>query len=157
MFSFESVQSRLLFWVAGTTGVLFAAAIVYSFYTSRAIVLDDASKLALATAESQANQIEEILRSVEEGTRLLGSTLEQTTISPDELEGVIRGFVEGNPRVFGSAAALGLLAVVGLAQQHEARDDAEGGDQPGGVPALSMVVIVMRSVHAKPFSSLRDF
>jgi sigma-B regulation protein RsbU (phosphoserine phosphatase) len=104
--SFQSVQSRLLFWIAGTTGVLFASAVLYSFLTARAIVLDDASKLALATAEAHASRIEEVLRSVEEGTRLLGSTLEHTTVSPDELEQVIRAFVAGNPKVFGSAAAV---------------------------------------------------
>jgi hypothetical protein len=47
-----------------------------------------------------------VLRSIEEGTRLLASTLEHTTVSPSELEAVIESFVEGNPKVFGSAAAV---------------------------------------------------
>ena len=88
--AFRSVASRLLFWVAGATGILFALALVYSFLVSRAFVLEDASRIALRTAESHAREIEEILRSVEEGTRLLASTLEHTTISPGELEQVIR-------------------------------------------------------------------
>lgn len=103
---FRSVQSRLLTWVAGTTGLLFAAAILYSFLVSRGIVLQDASELALMTAEARANEIEQVLRSVEEGARLLGSTLEQTTISPQELEGVLEAFVASNPQVFGSTAAV---------------------------------------------------
>jgi sigma-B regulation protein RsbU (phosphoserine phosphatase) len=104
--AFRSVASRLLFWVAGTTGILFALALVYSFLVSRTFVLEDASRIALRTAESHAHEIEEILRSVEEGTRLLASTLEHTTISPAELEQVIRAFVEGNPKLYGSAAAV---------------------------------------------------
>ncbi len=104
--AFRSVASRLLFWIAGATGVLFAMALAYSFFVSRAFVLEDASRTALRTAESHAHEIEAILRSVEEGTRLLGSTLEHTTVSPGELEEVIRSFVEGNPRLYGSAAAV---------------------------------------------------
>jgi phosphoserine phosphatase RsbU/P len=104
--AFRTVASRLLVWVAGTTGILFAIALVYSFLVSRAIVLEDASRIALRTAESHAREIEEIVRSVEEGTRLLASMLEHTTVSPDELERLIRAFVEGNPKLYGSAAAL---------------------------------------------------
>ena len=103
---FRSVASRLLVWVAGTTGILFAIALVYSFLVSRDFVLEDASRIALRTAESNAREIEEIVGSVEEGTRLLASMLEHTTVSPPELEQVIRAFVEGNPRLYGSAAAV---------------------------------------------------
>jgi sigma-B regulation protein RsbU (phosphoserine phosphatase) len=104
--AFHRVASRLLFWVAGTTGILFALALVYSFLVSRTLVLEDASRIAVRTAESHAHEIEGILRSAEEGTRLLASTLEHTTVSPAELEQVIRAFVEGNPRLYGSAAAV---------------------------------------------------
>ena len=104
--AFRSVASRLLFWIAGTTGILFALALAYSFLVSRAFVLEDASRIALRTAESHAREIEEIVRSVEEGTRLLASTLEHTTVSPAELEQVIRAFVEGNSKLYGSAAAV---------------------------------------------------
>lgn len=103
---FRSVASRLLFWTAGTTGVVFALAIVYSFLVSRGFVLRDASRIAVLTAESGARQVEEVLRSVEEGARLLGSTLEHTSVSDEELEQVIGAFVQGNPKLYGSAAAV---------------------------------------------------
>lgn len=103
---FRRIASRLIFWVTGAVGLLFAAAIVYSFLVSRSLVLEDASKLALETAHSRANQLQEVLRSIEEGTRLLASTLRETTVSRDELERVIRAFVAGNPRVYGSTAAV---------------------------------------------------
>jgi sigma-B regulation protein RsbU (phosphoserine phosphatase) len=104
--AFRSVASRLLFWIAGATGVVFALALAYSFFVSRGFVLEDASRMARATAASHAHEIEGTIRSVEEATRLLASTLEHTTVSPAELEGLIRAFVEGNPKLFGSAAAV---------------------------------------------------
>ena len=53
--AFRSVASRLLFWVAGTTGIVFALALVYSFLVSRVFVLEDASRIALRTAESHGH------------------------------------------------------------------------------------------------------
>jgi sigma-B regulation protein RsbU (phosphoserine phosphatase) len=103
---FGSVRSRLLFWIAGTAGILFAAAIVYSFLVSRSFVVRDASRIAVHTAESGARQVEEVLASAEEGTRLLSSVLAQTSVSEEELERVIRAFVEGNGKLYGSAAAV---------------------------------------------------
>lgn len=103
---FRSISTRLIFWVAGATGLLFATASVYSFFVSRRIVLQDASDIALQNAEANANQIEQILRSVEEGTRLLASILGDTTVSRTELERMLRTFVEGDPRIYGSAAAV---------------------------------------------------
>ena len=103
---FRSIASRLVFWVTTAAGLLFAAAILYSFLASRSLALENASRLALETARSRASQVEEILRSVEEGTRILAATLEETTVGRDELEGVIRAFVTGNPRVYGSTAAV---------------------------------------------------
>lgn len=103
---FRSITSRLIFWVAGATGLLFATASVYSFFVSRRIVLEDASEIALQNAEANANQIEQVLRSVEEGTRLLASILGETTVSRTELERMLRTFVEGDSRIYGSAAAV---------------------------------------------------
>jgi sigma-B regulation protein RsbU (phosphoserine phosphatase) len=86
--------------------VVFAAAIVYSFRVSRSFVVRDASRIAVGTAESGARQVEEVLRSAEEGTRLLASVLAETSVSEDELERVIRSFVEGNSKLYGSTAAV---------------------------------------------------
>lgn len=102
---FQSVASRLIFWIAGTTGVLFAVATVYSYLVSRDLAIEDAQRRAILVAQAQANAVEGVLSSVEEGTRLLGSTLGHTTVSNQELEKVIHAFVAGNPRVYGSTAA----------------------------------------------------
>jgi sigma-B regulation protein RsbU (phosphoserine phosphatase) len=106
MFVFRTVSSRLLFWIGSSTAILIAFASTYAFFVYRALALEDASRIAIQTAEARAREIEEIVRSVEEGTRLLASTLEHTTVSPGELEEVIRAFVEGNPRLYGSSAAV---------------------------------------------------
>ena len=102
---FKSVASRLIFWIAGTTGVLFTVATVYSYVVSRDLAIRDAQRRAILAAEAQANAVVEVLHSVEEGARLLASTLGHTSASNEELEQVIRSFVEGNPRVYGSTAA----------------------------------------------------
>jgi sigma-B regulation protein RsbU (phosphoserine phosphatase) len=103
---FASVAARLIAYVGGAAALLFIAAILYSYSVSRGVVLEQAEQRALLTAEAQANDLEEVLVSVEEGTRLLASTLEHTTVSRPELEAVIESFVAGNPRIFGSAAAV---------------------------------------------------
>ena len=102
---FKSVASRLIFWIAGTTGVLFTVATAYSYVVSRDLAIRDAQRRAILTAEAQANAVVEVLHSVEEGARLLASTLGHTSASNEELEQVIRSFVEGNPRVYGSTVA----------------------------------------------------
>ena len=102
---FKSVASRLIFWIAGTTGVLFTVATAYSYVVSRDLAIRDAQRRAILAAEAQANAVVEVLHSVEEGARLLASTLGHTSASNEELEQVIRSFVEGNPRVYGSTVA----------------------------------------------------
>lgn len=102
---FQSVASRLIFWIAGTTALLFTVATLYSYRAARDQAIGDAQRRAVLIAEAQANLVEGILHSAEEGARLLATTLGHTTVSEEELEHVIRAFVEGNPRVYGSTAA----------------------------------------------------
>jgi sigma-B regulation protein RsbU (phosphoserine phosphatase) len=102
---FKSVASRLIFWIAGTTAVLFTVGTVYSYRAARDQAIRDAQRRAVLIAESQARLVEEVLHSAEEGARLLATTLGHTTATNEELENVIRAFVEGNPRVYGSTAA----------------------------------------------------
>ncbi len=75
------------------------------YVVSRNMAIRDAQRRAILVAESQANEVEEVLHSAEEGARLLASTLGHTSVSNEELEQVIRSFVEGNPRIYGSTAA----------------------------------------------------
>src|SRR5678815_1760873 len=102
---FKSVTSRLIFWITATTAVLFSLAAFYAYRTARDQATLDAERRADLTAEAQASQEEEVLRSAEEGARLLASTRGHTSASNTELERVIREFVVGNPRVYGSPIA----------------------------------------------------
>ena len=102
---FKSVTSRLIFWITATTALLFSLAAFYAYRTARDQAILDAERRAVLTAEAEASQVEEVLRSAEEGARLLASTLGHTSASNTELERVIRAFVEGNPRVYGSTIA----------------------------------------------------
>jgi hypothetical protein len=49
--AFHVVASRLLFRVAGTTATLFVLALADSLLVSRTFVLEDASQIAVRTAE----------------------------------------------------------------------------------------------------------
>lgn len=102
---FRSVTTRLIFWIAGTTAVLFSLAILYAYRIARDQALLDAKRRAVLIAQSQAKQVGDALRSAEEGARLLATTLGHTSASNAELEQVIRAFVQGNPRVYGSTIA----------------------------------------------------
>jgi sigma-B regulation protein RsbU (phosphoserine phosphatase) len=102
---FKSVTSRLIFWITATTVLLFSLAAFYAYRTARDQAILDAERRAVLIAEAEASQVEEVLRSAEEGARLLASTLGHTSASNTELERVIRAFVEGNPRVYGSTIA----------------------------------------------------
>src|SRR5688572_11845227 len=102
---FKSVTSRLIFWITATTALLFSLAAFYAYRNARDQAILDAERRAVLTAEVEASQVEEVLRSAEEGVRLLASTLGHTSTSTTELERVIRAFVEGNPRVYGSTIA----------------------------------------------------
>jgi len=102
---FNSVTSRLIFWITATTALLFSLAGFYAYRNARDQAIFDAERRAILIAESEASKVEEVLRSAEEGARLLGTTLGHTSASNAELEKVIRAFVEGNPHVYGSTIA----------------------------------------------------
>src|SRR5687767_237120 len=102
---FKSVTSRLIFWITATTALLFSLAAFYAYWNARDQAILDAERRAVLLAESEASQVAEVLRSAEEGARLLATTLGHTSASNVELERVIRAFVEGNPRVYGSTIA----------------------------------------------------
>jgi sigma-B regulation protein RsbU (phosphoserine phosphatase) len=102
---FSSVTSRLIFWIAGTTALLLASGRYYSYSVERDQAIQDAERQAVLLAEFRASQVGEALRSAEEGALLLATTLGHTKATNEELEKVIRAFVEGNPRVYGSTIA----------------------------------------------------
>ncbi len=101
----RSVTSRLIFWIAGTTALLFSSASLYAYRIARNQAVADAERQAVLIAESQAIQVREALNSAEEGARLLATTLGHTSASNAELEKVVRAFVGGNRRVYGSTIA----------------------------------------------------
>ena len=102
---FRSVTSRLIFWIAGTTALLLASGTYYSYTVERDQAIQDAGRRAVLLAGYRANRVEQALRSAEEGALLLATTLGHTKATNEELEKVIRAFVEGNPRVYGSTIA----------------------------------------------------
>jgi sigma-B regulation protein RsbU (phosphoserine phosphatase) len=103
---FSSITSRLIFWIAGTTALLLASGRYYSYSVERDQAIQEAERRAVLLAEFRASQVGDALRSAEEGALLLATTLGHTKASNEELAKVIRAFVEGNPRVYGSTIAV---------------------------------------------------
>lgn len=103
---FPSVATRLVVYLGGAAALLFVIAILNSYEVSRRVVLRLGEQRARLTAEAQANDLEQVLGSVEEGARLLASTLGQANVTRLELETMMQAFVEGNGDVFGAGAAI---------------------------------------------------
>jgi hypothetical protein len=78
---FKSVTTRLIFWITVTTALLFSLAAFYAYRNTRDQAILDAERRAVLIAESEASQVQEVLRSAEEGARLLATTLGHTSAS----------------------------------------------------------------------------
>jgi sigma-B regulation protein RsbU (phosphoserine phosphatase) len=69
------------------------------------MIIRSAEREAENAARAWINEVEEVLRSLEESTRLLGDALGSLDLSDEDLERLLRAFVAGNPKVYGSTAA----------------------------------------------------
>lgn len=102
---FKSLTTRLIFWILVLGGGVTAATFVVVQRLSRDMAVRGAEREAVRATEAAVNQTEEVLRSIEEGTRVLAVMLETTSPEAGQIEELLRRFVTGNPHVYGSAAA----------------------------------------------------
>jgi sigma-B regulation protein RsbU (phosphoserine phosphatase) len=102
---FKSLTTRLIFWILALGGGVTAATSVVVYRLSREMAVRGAEREAVRATEAAVNQAEEVLRSIEEGTRVLALVLETTSPGAAQIEDLLRAFVAGNPHVHGSAAA----------------------------------------------------
>jgi sigma-B regulation protein RsbU (phosphoserine phosphatase) len=70
------------------------------------MIIRSAEREAENAARAWINEVEEVLRSLEESTGLLGDALGRLDLSDDDLGRLLRAFVAGNTKIYGSTAAL---------------------------------------------------
>ncbi len=102
---FRSIASRLIVWVLGTVGLVYLSSILYFHFLSRDMIVESAEREAVNVTQAAISDIEGVLSSVAEGTRLLATLLAEARPG-DALPKMLADFVEGNPRIYGSAGAL---------------------------------------------------
>lgn len=102
----KSLAVRLIFLILATTAAIFAAAFLYGYYASKAIVVrgveDNVDDIAFATA----NKVETVLQAVEKIPLNLSYLLEKYSYSDDDLVYMVKNAVSKNPEVFGITVAL---------------------------------------------------
>ena len=102
----RSLAARLIFLTLATTAAIFAAAFLYGYYTSKAIVVrgveDNVDDIAFATA----NKVETVLQAVEKVPLNLSYMLEKYSFSNEDLIYMVKNAVSQNPEVFGITVAL---------------------------------------------------
>ncbi len=128
---FRSLTTRLIFWILLLGGGVTVLTLALSQRLSRAMAVRAAEREAIQATEAAVNQAEEVLRSIEEGTRVLAATVETAALSEAELEQLLRRFVAGNPQVYGSAAAFGRGAFAPARERYApyVHRAAAGGDE----------------------------
>ena len=95
---FFSLTWRWVAWILGTCGILYLGTLVYSHSLSEEMIIRGAEREAENAARAWVNEVEEVLRSLEESTGLLGDALGSLDLSDEDLERLLRAFVAGNPR-----------------------------------------------------------
>ena len=102
----RSLAARLILLTLATTAGIFAAAFIYGYYTSKAIVVrgveDNVDDIAFATAY----KVETVLQAVEKVPLNLSYVLEKYSFSDEDLVYIVKNAVSQNPEVFGITVAL---------------------------------------------------
>ncbi len=102
---FHTLSWRLLFWILGTCGLVYLGTLAYSYRLSEDMAVRTAEKQADEVSRASINEIQEVLRSIEEASRLLAEVLNVFDPTEDELEPLLQAFVANDPKIYGSAAA----------------------------------------------------
>jgi sigma-B regulation protein RsbU (phosphoserine phosphatase) len=102
---FRSLTTRLIFWILALGGSVTAATFLVVHRLSGEMAVRAAEREAIRSTEAGVNEIEGVLRSIEEGARVLAATLEATSLREGEIDTLLERFVSGNPHIYGSAAA----------------------------------------------------
>ena len=104
-FGLKSLTWRMVFWILGTVGAVYLATTFYSNLLSRRMMLETAQREAESVTRAEIGEIQKVLRSVEENTQFLAAVIELLDPTEEELRTALQAFVQGDERIYGSAAA----------------------------------------------------
>ncbi|TDI45362.1 MAG: HAMP domain-containing protein [Acidobacteria bacterium] len=104
-FGLKSLTWRMVFWILGTVGIVYIATTFYSNLLSRRMMLETAQREAESVTRAEIGEIQKVLRSVEENTQFLAAVIELLDPTEEELRATLQAFVQGDERIYGSAAA----------------------------------------------------
>jgi len=102
---FRSLTRRLIVWTLLLTGTVYLMSVAVSNAVARRLAIEAAEREAVNEVDAAANQVEDLLHSVEQRTLALGDALSVLDPSPTTAERLLRAFVEGNRDLYGGAIA----------------------------------------------------
>jgi phosphoserine phosphatase RsbU/P len=102
---FRSLTGRLIAWTLLLTGSVYLASVAISNAVARRLAIEAAEREAVNEVDAAANQVEDLLHSLEERTLALADALSVLDPSPDTADRLLRAFVEGNRDLYGGAIA----------------------------------------------------
>lgn len=102
---FRSLAAKLTILVMVGSSLILALILTYSYFSSRGIILDEATESARNLALSTARNMQGELRAIEENTDKLATFLTYVHLDDKLLREMIRRNVEDEPEIFGSTAA----------------------------------------------------
>ena len=100
------ITTRMTLMTAGGAGLILAAVMAYSYLGARDLLQSELEAKARAIAESTANRIDTVGRSVEKIVQGLAFRAESAIETGGDLTGILKQTVEANEEVFGAALAL---------------------------------------------------
>jgi sigma-B regulation protein RsbU (phosphoserine phosphatase) len=102
---FRSLTTRLIVWTLLAVGGVYVVTVVVSDSLARRMALAAAEREAVNETDALATRVQDVLHAVEERTLVLAEAVETLEPSDEALGRLLRGFVPGNPQVYGAAVA----------------------------------------------------
>lgn len=101
----RSLAFKLAFLILTSSSLIAGAILVYNYYVSRRMILENIEGSARGLASMTAQKIETVLQSIKEVPETLAETLEQISYDEDTLKRLLQSVVEKNPDIYGSTIA----------------------------------------------------
>ncbi len=103
MFKTRGLAFQLSFLILTSAGIISVLLYGYNFYNSSSIVYREVDKNATSTVEKFAFKIESVVNNVEKIANLTKIFIEETDISPDDLNRFLKRSVEDNSEIYGAS------------------------------------------------------
>lgn len=103
MFKTRGLAFQLSFLILTSAGIISVLLYGYNFYNSSSIVYREVDKNATSTVEKFAFKIEAVVNNIEKIANLTKILIEETDITPDELNRFLKRSVEDNKEIYGAS------------------------------------------------------